>query len=254
MRPDSPTPGVNHVLLTACLCALSVTMLGQGLTLTVDDPRPLASAIAKLEDRFGWVVTYEDPRYRYALDSQDVTEAVRRTSQPGQSRVLVPRGGPFSFVEPSAIRSSLAQEREVLDSLLEQYAATGYPGKFALIRTASAFHVVPTASKNARGAFESYRSILDSRIAQTAGARTALEAVEALATQLGLEVGRMPMPMFRQMRLNQEAANDTGRNLLLGILKTSDRPLSWRVLCPPGDLPCVLNVRMVGQPLQGREP
>jgi hypothetical protein len=61
------------------------------------------------------------------------------------------------------------------------------------------------------------------------------------------------MPLFRQIELHQDAANDTARNLLLGILKATDKPLSWRLLCDPGDvLPCVLNIRVVGLPLQGR--
>jgi hypothetical protein len=252
MCTKSLTRRVTYLLLFASLCALSASMHGQELTLTVDDPRPLAAAVANLEDRFGWVVTYEDPRYLHPEDAQDVTQAVQRNHQPGQARTLVPRGGPFTFV--AQIGSAVSQEPEVLRALLEQYAAFGYPGTFTVRRTGSVFHVIPTATRNAQGAQELYESVLDKRVSQTAGTRTAMDAVAALAAQVGLMVGRLPTPMFGQTMLNQDAASDTARNLLMRILRaTTVKPLSWRVLCDPGDgRPCVLNIRMVGVPLQGR--
>src|SRR5712691_5723123 len=47
------------------------------VSLSVQDPRPVAKAIVMLEARYGWIVTYEDPRYAYADDIADVTEKVR---------------------------------------------------------------------------------------------------------------------------------------------------------------------------------
>jgi hypothetical protein len=245
---------VSVLVAVAWLCALPASMVGQGLAVTVDDPRPLAAVVANLEDKFGWIVTYEDPRFLHPQDSRDVTKEVRKTSRAGQAPILVPRGGPFTFVEPSEIRSSAAQQPEVLQALLDQYAASGYPGKFAVRRTDSVFHVVPTATRNAKGAQQASTSILDKRISQTAGNRTVMDAVEILAAQTGLSVGRVPVSLFRHTQLTQTATNDTARNLLLGILKATDRPMSWRLLCAPGEAhPCVLNIRIVGiSPLQGK--
>src|SRR5437879_2804770 len=50
------------------------------ITITVNDPRPLAAAITELELRHGWVITYEDPPYEYAADVRDVTGVVRKDS------------------------------------------------------------------------------------------------------------------------------------------------------------------------------
>lgn len=241
------------LLPMAWLCA-SAGMPRQGLSLSVDDPRPLAAAVATLEDKLGWAVTYEDPPYLHPGDSQDVTLTVVRSYQPGQRRVLVPRGGPFTFVEPPHIRSSAAQEPEVLQALLDQYAGSGYPATFALRRTESVFHVVPTAIRNAQGAQQACTSILDQRVSQGAGTRTAMEAIEALAAQTGLSVGRSPTGLLRGTALKQNAAQDTARNLLLGILKATNRQMSWRLLCDPGGTRfCVLNIRIVGMsPFQRR--
>lgn len=44
------------------------------IEIRVDDPRPLASVTQELEWRYGWIVTYEDPRHEYSGDIQDVTQ------------------------------------------------------------------------------------------------------------------------------------------------------------------------------------
>src|SRR5262245_54420252 len=46
--------------------------------LSVDDPRPVAKALERLEDKYGWRITYEDPRYAYPGDIEDVTTKVRK--------------------------------------------------------------------------------------------------------------------------------------------------------------------------------
>ena len=40
------------------------------VNLSVEDGRPVAKAIRILEARYGWVITYEDPRFVYAADSR----------------------------------------------------------------------------------------------------------------------------------------------------------------------------------------
>lgn len=44
----------------------------------IDYPRSVAAAVLQIEERFGWVVTYEDVRYVHPSDIVDVTEQVRR--------------------------------------------------------------------------------------------------------------------------------------------------------------------------------
>lgn len=76
-------------------------MLRAGVKISVEDPRPVAKAITLLESRFGWVITYEDPRYINPADLSDVTEKVRRDLhkfKPGKApKVLIPKGGTLDF-------------------------------------------------------------------------------------------------------------------------------------------------------------
>lgn len=45
-------------------------------TVTVDDPRPVAKAVERIEKLTGIAINYEDPRFDYQADLQDVTAAV----------------------------------------------------------------------------------------------------------------------------------------------------------------------------------
>src|SRR5438128_1413597 len=56
----------------------AATDADEKVKISVEDPRPLATAITMLEARFRWIITYEDPRYTNLGDISDVTERVRR--------------------------------------------------------------------------------------------------------------------------------------------------------------------------------
>jgi hypothetical protein len=47
------------------------------IKLGVDDPRPVAKAVEELVSRYGYVITYEDPRHAYEGDIQDVTTSAQ---------------------------------------------------------------------------------------------------------------------------------------------------------------------------------
>ncbi len=51
---------------------------GSGLTLDVEAPRPVATAVQAFVERYGYFITYEDPRYAFDGDLQDVAWRVRK--------------------------------------------------------------------------------------------------------------------------------------------------------------------------------
>jgi hypothetical protein len=63
-------------------------------TLAVESPRPIATAVQTLVSRYGVVITYEDPRYAYAGDLQDVANLVRKETP------RLCRGGSRSLTNP----------------------------------------------------------------------------------------------------------------------------------------------------------
>jgi hypothetical protein len=48
------------------------------LVLTIEDVRPIAKVIEELEHRYGWAITYEDPRLIYQGDLVDDTRPAAR--------------------------------------------------------------------------------------------------------------------------------------------------------------------------------
>jgi hypothetical protein len=70
----------------------------QIVEIDVDDPRPVAAAVDQLVARFGYAITYEDPRYAFSDDLKDVTAEVgrdlaRKYPKNDAPRILVPAGG-----------------------------------------------------------------------------------------------------------------------------------------------------------------
>ena len=117
-------------------------------TISVTDPRPLARAIETLEAHYGWVITYEDPRFVFPGDIEDVTLSVRRDGRTAP-KVLIPRGGEFNFQYPTA-RGAAPNESRLLQQLLNEYHLTGHPGVFRLAQTDGVFTLFRTKARTAR--------------------------------------------------------------------------------------------------------
>jgi hypothetical protein len=125
--------------LVLCVVCLSGHRLDshqvERIDVTVVDGRPLAAAVRELENRFGWVITYEDPPYEWPADVEDVTGAVSK-SQRDPNRVLVPRVRAFVFEYPEN-----AAPRDVLLGMLGEYQVTSAGDEFRLLESGSmSFH------------------------------------------------------------------------------------------------------------------
>ncbi len=241
---------VVHALPILVLFAPSGASQGdQTVTISVNSGRPLASAIEEIEKRFGRVITYEDPFYLYAADIEDVTLAVRRDGRT-EPRVLVPRGGEFSFRYPAAAPDpSVALER-----LIEEYNLSGHPGAFRLITTRDAYHAVPSEVRNPAGVFEPHASLLDVNISVPAGDRTVLEMVKAITEAVSspgiarVVVGTVPINAMSQTHVQRGATAESARTVLSRTLGAIQAPLSWKLFCDPGPTPtCALNVHNIGR-------
>lgn len=258
MRTHSTGPGATLLLLLSTgvfvgcdAFARTAPQAETDIRIDVDDPRPLLAAVQALEARFGWIVTYEDPRSASREDVEDVTLSTRRTPiDKTTPRTLVPRGGPFTFRYVMSVHpSSMRDEQVVLETLLEQYRMTGYPGEFALTWTGNVAHVVPIGSKNAAGQRVRARSLLDLNISIPSGERRAMDMLEAITeavTQPGgpeVTVGIVPINLLMQVRVQDGARNESARGVLLRLLKATKRNLSWELLCDsePRRL-CVLSL------------
>jgi hypothetical protein len=111
-----------HTAATGAQTAQDVTQL------SVNDGSPVAKAIEELVARYGYVITYEDPRYAYEGDLQDVTTQVRRDLDqypPGKApKVIVPRGGKLSVT----LSTSTFVDTQTVASVLDRLTLKVYVG------------------------------------------------------------------------------------------------------------------------------
>lgn len=210
----------------------------QKLTIAVERARPLADVVETLQDRLGVVITYEDPPYLHASQVRDASEDFR-----GASRTFIPRGGPFSFSYELPQGTPEEQAARILDSLVEQYRGTGYPGNFRIERTGSVFHVVPTEHRSRAGQDEPFQPILSTplQFQPTGTEQSALEALQHLVDALGrannIRVGLATIPtnVLHQTKVTTDFGTRTAREELVRILAATGRQLSWRLMFDPNE-------------------
>jgi hypothetical protein len=256
IKARSSQPILNEVVISP---GRQETNAEEKVKISVEDGRPVATAITMLEARFGWVITYEDPRYTNPGDISDVTEKVRRDLhkfKPGRApKVLVPKGGPLVFeYDYSADSNQNPDPNLILEALLAVHTGSGNAGRFRLERGDQIFHVVPTRIKDISGKFVSQKSVLDVAISIPAKERNGLQMLEALcaevskSVQLRVVVGMAPYGLFLQHKENQEVESAIARDVLVQLLERAGNGtrLSWQLFYDPGLRMYALNIHRVG--------
>ena len=225
----------------AVSCALATTQSRPTESRAVNHPRPLAEVLKTFQDRYGWIVTYEDALFGDA-DVVDVTEQVRNpAAEPSGHRVLGPKGGPLtvSFTRPAA-ESTVIEVTDLLTRFTAEHNASGYPGKFRVIHSADVFHVVPQSS------------ILDALISlPPQEGRNAVDTLTTIFAALGRATGQKivfgtaPHNLLMQTPMEEGMTSATGRDVLMRTLKATGRELSWRLLYSRDLKQKALNIRIV---------
>jgi hypothetical protein len=207
---------------------------------------PVAEALLRLQDRYGWIITYEDPPYVHEDDVVDNT-VVPDPSAPAR-RALDPKGrrlevgdlpDPGERVDPgSLIRRVLAADA----------ARVGGAGMFDLRRTDEMWHVVPAQIRDREGRWVRVRAVLDAPLSITAEERSLHDLIEvicrAVSEETGFKIwkGTAPWGYFQQRRVTLGADQEPARTVLLRALGTTGRSWSWRLLYAPGDAAFALNI------------
>jgi hypothetical protein len=228
------------------------------IKLTVEDPRPVAKAIETLEGEYGWVITYEDPRYVHDSEVADVTLKVRRDLdqfKPGEApKVFAPAGGLLEFTYDVAPNTNLPPDpARVVRKLLDAQAANSSGGRFRLESGANIMHVIPTSIKNSVGVLVPQGSVLDTIISLPAEERSVYEKIESIcaaisrASNIPVELGRIPDNWFRRERDQQGANGQRARDILVNTFEKMDHEtnLSWQLFYGPGRKRYSLNIQMV---------
>lgn len=189
--------------LYLCAVCIALSWAAKAETVTVSGPYPVAEAAIKLEDVYGWAITFEDPPLVYAGDLWDATSVSRkdgkRAGEPGVLQVLAPRPGTFSFSfdpplhrEPGARAPEGLARGAILDMLKAYSLSIGDVEAFTLTDSNGLFHITPTQRKGASGAWEKIVPLLDAKVTIPPGRRTGEELLNeichSLASQSGVRV------------------------------------------------------------------
>lgn len=249
-------------LLTPALFALGAA---GAETISVKSGRPVADAARKLEFRYNWAITYEDPPYTYAGDLEDVNAAARRAARdagrPEVKVLITPRDVSFSFTLEDGPRTSEDRPRpttrspettarEAILTMLRSYSASLRGLEiFTLTDSNGLFHIIPTQVKSAAGVFETFTPLLDRTVSIPPGQRTGTalvrEICQSLAAQSGAKVNFGPASNLLHQHVTSIAStpNETARSILSRLFAELRRPASWELRYGQGLY--VLNVYLV---------
>lgn len=230
------------------------------IKLSVEDSRPVVKAIEMLERKYGWVITYEDPRYAHDSDIVDTKLNIRKDLNNYKSgettKFLAPKGGTLEFKYNVASDTNLpAIPAVVVQKLLDAQAASGNSGRFRLETNGQVMHVIPTAMKNSVGELVHQESALDTIISLPSGERTVLQKLESVcaaisrAINITVELGAVPEHWFRQRRDQQGATNQRARDILIDTFETMGygADLSWWLYYSPTFKKYLLHIHFVSK-------
>lgn len=245
---------LHVVRLTLCVLALLLglecTAAGQKTTtLSVDAARPVMNAVVTLEQRYGWIVTYEDPPYAYSEDLQDRTVVAG-----SKRRALAPKGGRLEVLGLPGSSES-ADPAALVNRVLDAHAAS-HAGErtFRVIRSSQMLHVVPMRLRDPEGEWKPIRPVLDAAVTIPQQSMTLQAFVDALSQQLtsttGVPVatGVVPYHLFTETKVTIAASKEPARDVLVRALNASGARLSWLLLYDAFDRKYVLNIGPPGNP------
>lgn len=245
------TVGLTSLVLLLGSAWVQGGQTGQGLNVSAYDPRPLAKTLELVEQRYGWIVTYEDPPYEHQTEVEDVTAIVRKDGDLSK-KVLGPKGGPFDFrYEPPLGVQGPPDPKDLLGTLLDTYSASGNPGLFGLDETFGVFHIIPVSVRKADGQIVKQSSMLQTTISLPEADRSVGETLQAIlgtvtrVTGKRLVMGTTPIDLLFHSRTQQSATSEAAKTALVRALTATGRKLSWQLFYDPGQKMYALNVHLV---------
>ena len=229
------------------------------IEVTVDDTRPLAAAILKIEELSGIPINYEDVPVYYSGDIKVADFAARAPVPPGGERTLVARGGQLSVVivvDATTGRLKDIQAVETaLAALVSAYNSSDLPGDFEIEQSNGVFFVKPVRYRDTSGATRPMTPVLSTPITFPEEKRTREQTMRLILRQVsaaaGLEIGLGGMNLWGEVTLG--AQNEPAHHVIARMLGSGNSPaaapanaswdasLSYLFFCQP-QYGCVLNV------------
>lgn len=254
----------NIFVLTTAVIAIGVLNVSGGqnngsIELSVEDARPVAKAVKTLQLRYGWIITYEDPKIAYEGDLVDETAPAAKDLG---FRAVRSRNGRIDISYPVSLQTGKPEDPSaVIQMVLDANVAAGNPGTFRLVQAGGVFHVVPAQVKNSEGRWTNQTSLLDVPISFPENERSGGGIIAAIcsavgqATQTRVVVGTVPANMSGQYQGSFGANNEPARDVLLRFMAALKRKLTWYLFYGPDVDMYALNISMLPEaPVVSNEP
>jgi hypothetical protein len=243
---------------TAMLLANSVKAQTQQETLSFTSPRPIRDAIVEYEKKYGWVITYEDPRFEFPGDMEDRAQTARqlgKTVDPDKTfRIPKTRTVSVTYDRPIDARDATVRSK-VLQKLIDAYSQTD-GSTFRLESSTTRLHIVPALVRDKSGQLQYRQPTLDTIISLSDQSRDGMQFLAALCAQVStisgfpVRVGTVPMNALLRHRTESGFENQSARMILEEFLNSlpGGTQYTWRLLygeVPPLGLGYVLNINSV---------
>ena len=209
--------------------------------------RPVAEVLDELERLSGIPIHYEDLRYEYAGDFEDISERVwnpeNETPPEQRSRVLAPKVRPLSFtfgVDDEGLLPDAMAVELALNALSAAGSAADLPGRFEVERHnrdgRDDLFYLPTSMRGLDGAQRPHFGVLSTPISLSVNGMTAAQALGLILQGISeasgerIEVGMVPFGPLAWTKVSLNANNEAASQVLADLLSQLQGTSSIRML------------------------
>lgn len=203
-------------------------------TVTANYPTPLFQAVDGIRQEYGWQVNWEEAPCYSHFDVVDDTSPRWRAAHPDAQGVTRKAGGFFVSTFPEPKTEEGGTKEVTLRKVVEDYNATGNPGKYDLrAGPGEQFTVVGAEIRDDSGRLQKVTPVLDTPISVNAQKRSATDTLEAILQALSSASGKrvilmsLPNNLFRDTQVIVGGHDVTARELLHALFHDMPRSLQY---------------------------
>jgi hypothetical protein len=229
-KPAEKAPYLRHATISENAGTIQVV---------ANSPRPLAQALDALQEKYGWLAGYEDPRF---ISPSDLTEPASTGAQ------IFPSGGAFK----AEIPASVSDEEKFLQILADAYNGSENPGRFVVRKTKQGtFTLIGTQAKDAQGHLSPQKPMLDTPVTLLASQRTVTDTIDLISKKIAeqrsvkITLGVSPRAVVDHTKVKVGGTKVSARELLLQILSQLQGNFYWRLLFDPNSKGYVLDLHLM---------
>jgi hypothetical protein len=207
------------------------------IQIVANSPRPLAQVLDALQQKYGWVVDYEDPRF---ISKVDMVQPTAPATQ------ILPGGGVFRVEFPSNL-----EEEKILEMVVASYNQSNNPGRFELRKSdQDKFVVVGLQARDSQGRLSRQKPLFDVPITVKKIKRNSSDTLklicQTLAKRQGIAItlGVMPTSLLGHSEIEVGGTHLAARELLAQSLTLPGHRLYWRLLFDPSSKGYWLDIHL----------